>query len=132
MSRGPSTALPGLSGASWTWPFELTVRVSRERRCETTRAGTLASQFDFVNLVVTPLDDDTYQVAMLKKAGLPDFTSLTEPKVLSERSAATFVRQVALLANHMAILHVRDAMLWQHAAGGGAGELYFIFFWGGV
>ena len=71
-------------------------------------SGTLASQFDYVNLVVRPLDDDTYQVSMLRKDTLPDFSALTDPKVLSERSVATFVRQTALLANHMSILHVRS------------------------
>ena len=71
-------------------------------------AGTLASQFDFVNILVRPLDDDTYEVSMLRKDVLPEFSALTEPKVLSERSVATFVRQVALLANHMSILHVRS------------------------
>ena len=54
-----------------------------------------------------PLDDDTYQVSMLRKEGLPEFTALTAPKVLSERSVASFVRQTALLADQMAVLHVR-------------------------
>ena len=79
--------------------------------------GTLASQFDYVNIVVRPLDDDTYQVSMLRKEGLPEFTALTAPKVLSERSVASFVRQTALLADQMAVLHVRaDALEFSRAA----------------
>jgi hypothetical protein len=69
--------------------------------------GTLASQFDLVNIIVRPLDSDTYHVALHTRDTLPPFSALVQPKVLSKHGVATFVRQAAVLANLMAILHVR-------------------------
>ena len=65
------------------------------------RFGTLPSQFDSVNLIVTPLDDDTYQVRMKTKPGFPDFSPLFTPKVISASSVAAFVRQIAIHADRL-------------------------------
>lgn len=44
---------------------------------------------------------------MLVKDGIPEFSPLATPKIVSEASIATLVRQVAIHANLMATLNVR-------------------------
>jgi len=68
------------------------------------KLGTLPSQFDSVNIIVTPLDNDTYQVKMKTKPGFPEFSPLSNSKVISGGSVGPFVRQIAIHSDRLSQL----------------------------
>ncbi|KAI8874900.1 hypothetical protein K501DRAFT_203740, partial [Backusella circina FSU 941] len=89
---------------------------------------TLPSQFNFINIVVSPHSISTetvspthamtgaeytfFKVEMQRRPDMPDIGPLSEPKLVSAQSLPGFVRQTAIHANIFA------QVFWQAGAGG--------------
>jgi hypothetical protein len=93
---------------------------------------TLPSQFNFINLVVSPHSISTeavspshalagaentfFKVEMQRRPDMPDIGPLSEPKLVSAQSLPGFVRQAAIHANIFA------QVFWQSVGAGGKRE----------
>ncbi|KAL9547515.1 hypothetical protein MBANPS3_006125 [Mucor bainieri] len=93
---------------------------------------TLPSQFNFINIVVSPHSISTeavspthaligaentfFKVEMQRRPDMPDIGPLSEPKLVSAQSLPGFVRQAAIHANIFA------QVFWQSASAGGKRE----------
>ncbi|KAI8978510.1 hypothetical protein BDB01DRAFT_800201 [Pilobolus umbonatus] len=90
--------------------------------------NTLPSQFNFINIVISPHSISTesispahalmgaentfFKVEMQTRPDMPDIGLLNEPKLVSAQSLSAFVRQAAIHANTFA------QVFWQSSAGG--------------
>ncbi|KAK4509797.1 uncharacterized protein ATC70_007100 [Mucor velutinosus] len=93
---------------------------------------TLPSQFNFINIVVSPhsisteavspthaligAENSFFKVEMQRRPDMPDIGPLSEPKLVSAQSLPGFVRQAAIHANIFA------QVFWQSASAGGKRE----------
>lgn len=93
---------------------------------------TLPSQFNFINIVVSPhsisteavspthaligAENSFFRVEMQRRPDMPDIGPLSEPKLVSAQSLPGFVRQAAIHANIFA------QVFWQSAGAGGKRE----------
>lgn len=93
---------------------------------------TLPSQFNFINIVVSPhsisaeavspthaligAENSFFKVEMQRRPDMPDIGPLSEPKLVSAQSLPGFVRQAAIHANIFA------QVFWQSAGAGGKRE----------
>lgn len=57
---------------------------------------TLKGQFNFVNIVISPLDKDYYLVEIQKKREVPSFGPIISSQIVSENALISLVRQCAL------------------------------------
>eukprot|EP01135_Chromosphaera_perkinsii_P002698 Nk52_evm66s226 gene=Nk52_evmTU66s226 len=62
-------------------------------------AGTLKGQFNFVEIVIEPLDDGTNEVTVRVKEGMEDLLPTISSSLISDSSLGPLVRQIALHAN---------------------------------
>nr|KAG5714700.1 hypothetical protein BaRGS_000188 [Batillaria attramentaria] len=63
------------------------------------KLGTLSGQFNFVNIVIHPLDHGGNAVTLLAKQDIADILGHTHPKIVSDTNLALLVRQIAVHCN---------------------------------
>ncbi|PKI84253.1 Tuberous sclerosis 2-like protein [Malassezia vespertilionis] len=83
------------------------------------RFGTIPSQFNFVNIVISPHttlrngidayevnDDMFFRVHLQRRSGLPDFSAVGEGKLVSFAALPKFVRNLAMLCDRMSQIYL--------------------------
>ncbi|XP_076458884.1 tuberin-like isoform X2 [Babylonia areolata] len=63
------------------------------------KLGTLMGQFNFVNIVIRPLDHGGNAVTLLAKQDIADVLGYTHSKIISDTNLALLVRQIAVHCN---------------------------------
>ncbi|XP_070184862.1 tuberin-like isoform X2 [Littorina saxatilis] len=63
------------------------------------KLGTLTGQFNYVNIVIRPLDHGSNAVTLLAKQDIADILGHTHPKIISDTNLALLVRQIAVHCN---------------------------------
>ena len=66
--------------------------------------GTIKGQFNYVSIVIEPLDHNLNKIVIKAKDDVIEQTGIMEPRIISDRKLAILVRQLALYAN-VSFLH---------------------------
>jgi tuberous sclerosis protein 2 len=74
------------------------------------RMGTIKSQFNFVNIMIQPLDQGTNCVTVQTKPEIEDMIGHTDTKIISDVNLALLVRQMAIHANLASTIYVRQKL----------------------
>eukprot|EP01119_Soliformovum_irregulare_P013800 TRINITY_DN3709_c1_g1_i6.p1 TRINITY_DN3709_c1_g1~~TRINITY_DN3709_c1_g1_i6.p1 ORF type:complete len:483 (-),score=154.51 TRINITY_DN3709_c1_g1_i6:222-1670(-) len=64
---------------------------------------TITGQFNFVNIVIYPLEKGFYQLEVKKKAEVPDFGPITSIRIVTEEALVPLIRYIALNADVLSI-----------------------------
>ncbi|XP_025084814.1 tuberin-like isoform X2 [Pomacea canaliculata] len=63
------------------------------------KLGTIKGQFNYVNIVIRPLDHGSNAVTLIAKQDIADILGHTHPKIVSDKNLALLVRQIAVHCN---------------------------------
>lgn len=61
--------------------------------------GTIKGQFNYVNIIIQPLDHNTNKVTVKAKEDVTEYIEHNEPKIISDQNLGVLARQLALHAN---------------------------------
>ncbi|XP_071965999.1 tuberin-like isoform X2 [Antedon mediterranea] len=69
------------------------------------KLGTIKGQFNFVEIIIKPLDNETNLITVQAKQELKEMLGCRGPKMISDRRLPLLVRQMALHANLASLIH---------------------------
>lgn len=87
--------------------------------CEDYKSGTISGQFNFVSIVIRPLDYESNAVTLITKEDIADILGHTHTKIISDANLPLLVRQIAIHCNLASMVLQR-----QNFSGAGSPEVF--------